>query len=479
MAKEDDEFERAIGQRDMMTAPEVVARARAAGAPTYQGGGDNLAGLAEVVAQSPGPGQKILREAVRDHSATATTRVKQSVGEAFGGKGDYFATLDAAMEQRKAQALPLRDAAFGKPVDVERYQTEVAPLMGRVPQSAMRYAAEIAKRDGFEPSQIGFEVSPASGDVPEMVAVKTPTMQALHYVKKGMDQELQTHRNALGKLDLEGDPLAAATNSVRTDFGRALRRMNPDYDAFMKTWGDESGQVEALRLGRSVFTSQPEMSAERLRSRFGEMSDAEKDQYRKGVGEALIDQVRRKGGVAEARALLKNEEFADRIKVAVPDDTSFNSFMKSLEREVEMADRNNRVIGGSPTYGRQAARADLEAQGSDPIDVATELLDSGFNPARLAGKGLKQAMKALPRKDRSLIGDPATNEMLARALSDPDEMTRLLNLMEVAKARRAQSPLPLLPPVTVPRLSPAAPLAGVTALQPPSGRQEPTERRSK
>ena len=469
--------ERALSERDRMAGPDVVDRARAAGAPTYQGGGDNLTALAEVVSQSPGPGQQILRRAVRDHAAQSTSRVKQSVGEAFGGKGDYFATLDAAQEQRKAAALPLREAAFGKPVDVERYQAEVAPLMSRVPQSAMRYAAEIAKREGFEPSQIGFEVSPASGEIPEMVAVKTPTMQALHYVKKGMDQELQTHRNALGKLDLEGDPLAAATNSVRGDFGKALRRMNPDYDAFMRTWGDESGQVEALRLGRGVFSSQPEMSAERLRSRFSEMSDAEKDQYRKGVGEALIDQVRRKGGVAEARQLLKNEEFADRIKVAVPDDTSFNSFMKALEREVEMAERNNRVYGGSPTYARQAARADLEAQGADPVDVAAELLDSGFNPARLTGKALKQAMRAIPRKDRSVIGDPAANEMLAKALSDPDEMTRLLNLMEVAKARRAQSPVGLLPPVTAPQIT--APALGAMVLQSPAAQRERTGRQSR
>ena len=117
----------------------------------------------------------------------------------------------------------------------------------------------------------------------------------------------------------------------------------------------------------------------------------------------------------------------------------------------------NRVLHGSQTFGRQAARADLESQPGDPIDMAAELLDSSLNPQRIPAR----VLKAIPRKDRSVLGDPAANEMLARALSDPNEMTRLLNLMEIARSRRATptarsvgaATLPLLPAqsLTTPR----------------------------
>lgn len=433
-------IERAL-QRDQLDPAAAAAAARGTPQlPAFQAGGDNLTGLAEVLAQSPGPGQTLLRESVSNQQAGATTRVKQGVGEAFGGQGDYFTTLDAAMETRKKKALPARDRAFSTPIDEEKFASEIAPTLQRVPQSALNYAARIAKQDGFDPTEIGFEVSPASGDLPEMIAIKRPSMQALHYVKKGLDQELEGHRNALGKLDLEGNPLAASTSKVRSELGRGMRAASPDYDEFMGAWGDESGQIEALRMGRDVFSSTPEMSAERLRKRFAEMSAAEKDFYRKGVGEALIDHIRRKGGVTEARQLLKNEEFADRLRVAVPDDESFTGFMGKLEREVELANRANRVVGGSPTYGRQAARADLEEQGMDSMDALASAIDTGLSPARLTAAGLKQALKTLPRKDRSIIGDPALNEALGKALSDPDEMTRLLNLLEQKKAERFVMP---------------------------------------
>src|SRR5207237_759224 len=107
---------------------------------------------------------------------------------------------------------------------------------------------------------------------------------------------------------------------------------------------------------------------------------------------------------------------ADRIRLALPDAKAFDAFMGGLEREVRAADRNSRVVGGSPTYARQAARADLEAQGRDPLDLAAEAIDTSLNPIKLSAKALRATLKALPRKDRSVIADPAANAALAKAL---------------------------------------------------------------
>lgn len=432
--------ERAI-ERDQLT-PDMVRQNLAVDPdlPAFQAGGENMRATADVLAQSPGEANVMLRSAARDSQAKAPGRIREEIGRTFDATGDYFATVDSMKASRKAAAEPYRAQAFSAPVEAGAYADKVAPLIARAPQRALSYAAEIARREGRNPSDIGFEVSPASGDIPEMVRVSRPTMETLHYVKKGMDQELEQFRTPLGGLDTTGNPLAGATSKLRSDYARALREVNPDYDKYMQIWGDESGQIEALRLGREAFSGKQGINAEQLRKRYGEMSQAEQDNYRLGLGEALFDQVNRKG-VQAARQLLKSDEFKDRVRVAVPDEVSFKSFMDALERQVVIQDRNTSIAGGSPTYARQAARADLEQQGMNAGDVVSGTVDmfAGIPPRTMTAKALREGLKLIPRKDRSLVGDPELNAALGKALSDPQEMQRILDLMEIQRTSRGNS----------------------------------------
>lgn len=432
--------ERAIS-RDQLT-PDMVRQNLAADPdlPAFQAGGENLRATADVMAQVPGEANVTLRRAARDSQAKAPGRIREEIGRTFDATGNYFAKVDEMKAARKAAAEPYRERAFSEPVGAVEYAEKVAPLLARAPQRALGYAAEIARRDGRNPADIGFEVSPASGDIPEMVRVSRPTMETLHYIKKGMDQELEQFRTPLGTLDTEGNPLAGATANLRGQYARALREVNPDYDKYMQIWGDESGQIEALRLGRNAFSGKQGISAEQLRKRYSEMSQAEQDEYRLGLGEALFDLVNRKG-VQAARQVLKSDEFKERVRVAVPDETSYNEFITALERQVVIQDRNTSIASGSPTAYRQAARADLEQQqGVSGLDVAGGALDMATSPIRtVAGKAAKAALDALPRRDRSLVGDPELNAALGRALSDPQEMRRILDLMEMRRTSRGNS----------------------------------------
>lgn len=70
------------------------------------------------------------------------------------------------------------------------------------------------------------------------------------------------------------------------------------------------------------------------------------------------------------------------------------------------------------------------------MDVVTGAVDAAADIPSIPGKALRAALKMLPRKDRSIFGDPEMSDLLGRALVDPDEMTKLLNVLEVVKARR-------------------------------------------
>jgi hypothetical protein len=424
-------LERAMG-RDALPVS-VADAARDAGVMPLHVGGDNLTGLAEVLAQSPGKGQAILRSAVRDQQAGVPARVKAEIGKTFGGDGSYFEKLGAAREARKTEADKAMTALA--PHEVTLDENSVSALRSDLARSAIKEQVvnSLASPDPAV-REAGARLNRLHDDLLDKPGSQTITVRDAQNISKSL---LDAANAAYTKGDgARGAALKELGKAVRENASTPERGGFSEYGDFLRKYGDDSQGIEALQAGRAVFSGKMDVSAEALRKTFAGWPDAAKENYRQGIGEALLDAVRRKGGVTEARQLLKNEEFADRIRIAVPDNMSFTDFMASLEREVQMADRNNRIVGGSPTYARQAARDDLTAQARDPLDVAAEVIDTGLSPARLAGKTLKAAIKALPRKDQSVLGDPAANAALAKALTDPDEMTRLLNMLEHYKAAR-------------------------------------------
>lgn len=399
----------------------------------FQAGGQNLTALAEVVAQSPGKGANIVRQAVRDQQAGASDRIRSEVGKATGGDGSYFARLDEAKAARRKGA----DEGMAKLGDheVRLDENSISALRSDLARSAVREQAlnSLASPDAAV-REAGARLNRLYDDLLDKPGGQTITVRDAQNISKSLlDAADDAYKGGNGS---RGKALKDLGKAVRENAATPERGGFADYGSWLKRYAEDSDAIDALEAGRNVFSGKMDVSAEALRKEFAAWPDAAKENFRVGVGEAIVAAVNSKGGVAQARQMLKSQEFADRVRVAVPDDMSFSDFMTALEKEVVRADRNNRVVGGSPTYARQAARADLEAQGRDPLDMAAEAIDTGLSPARLTAKGLKGVLSAIPRKDRSVIGNPAANEALGRALTDPDEMTRLLNMLEHYQAIR-------------------------------------------
>lgn len=442
--------ERAL-QRDAVLPGDLkTSMASSPGVPAFQAGGENLTGLAEVVAQSPGPGQRIVRQAVRNHQAGATDRVQAEAAKSLGGTGDYFAKLDELNIARRTEAKTVMDKLGPQPVALD--QNSILALRSDLAKTAIKDAAAnaLASPDPMV-RESGARLNRLGADVLDRPGGQSITLRDAQDISRSLlDAADSAYRAGDGG---RGAALKGLGRAIRSNAADPKAGGLAEYGDWLKKYGDDSDSISALELGRDMFKNSKDMSAEKLKSELGGMSEAALDNYRKGVGEAVVAQARSsKGGVGAARQLLKSREFGDRAELAFPDKTSFNRFMTSIEQEVLRQDRNNRVVGGSPTYARGSARADLEAQGSGPMDALASTLEGVLNPGKIPAAALKEAIKSLPRKDRSLIGDPAMNEALGRALSDPDEMTRLLNLMEAQRVRKANGgaaalrrALPLLP----------------------------------
>lgn len=644
--------------RARVTKPEVraaeaikkaMARDEAAGhtidptRPLRHAGGENVAALYDVVAQSPGPGRQIMREAIDRHRTATSAAIRDDIGTALGGKGDYFASAEKLRTDRAAAVKGDMAEAFAEPLGTDAFDANFGALMSRLPKGALEAARDIARKEGRNPDELGLtmldsyagHVGPGApqpvgvsardlkgvqGGLPgkntqgrslldfiaanggikdeagelagrgvgdwhkgkpfrraavrddgltmEEMAAKahaagyfpdakvpawdaadnmhpvgpedlaaaidaemsgamryardpdpqtlaregrvgsledriraagvssqgtaddvgrqlgeaeadlarleahadgpnvgmspnepasavTPTLETMHYVKKGIDQTLEQYRNQVtGRLDLSGSPGAQADAGVRTLLGQAMRRASKPYDKAMASWGDDSDNIQALKLGRDVFSPKFDMQSENLARLHSEMSEEARSQFQKGVGEAIIAEVRKSGDIRTVRRLLGDnaDEFKDRIALAFNNDpTAFGLFLESMAGRADDAARDTRFMGGSPTYGRQAARADLEAESAHPLDVAGDMIGT---PGALAGKALQAALKTLPRgASRSAIGDTQANAALGRSATDPDEVTRLLNMLQAGRRIGAA-------PKLAGRLSPA--VAGQT-----------------
>lgn len=421
----------AVVEKRLGDDPLATARGMDRTIPAYmQGGDDQLADLAEIAAQSPGPARKRLLEARVDYAANAPKRTKADIGQALGGKGDYLDTLDAMIESRKATANRGMAQIEMQPVKLD--ENSVLALRSDLAKGAIRDRATNAlaspdpaiRESGARLRRLADDLLDNPGDV-------SISLRDAQDISRALQQQA---KSAYASGDGgRGEALATLGKAVRSNAADVQRGGVKGYAEWLKQYGDDVSNEEALQLGMDVFKKGNTAAA--IRKQLKDASPAEADMFRKGVGEAVLDQVRQKGDVAALRQLLKNEENAERVSLAFPDDKAFADFMESAAKRVGEQDMNNRVFGGSPTYKRQVARAELEDEGGDLADTFLDVVT--LDAKSLSKKAAKAGLKSAPFRRPSIISDPQMNELLGKVLSDPDQLTELLNLMQLSRAQQA------------------------------------------
>jgi len=404
----------------------------APGAMPIHQGGENLTAMADVVANSPGPGRGAIRRAVRDYEARAVDRTKEDIARDLGGRNDYFATQDSLISARKAAA----DEGMARLQDqlVTLDNDSVLALRSDLAKGAIRERAlnALASPDPAIRAD-GARLMRLADDLLDKPSAQTITIRDAQDISRSL---LEGANSAFASGNGgRGGALKDLGKAIRTNAATPERGGFQEYGDWLKQFGDDMSREEALQLGKDVFGNK--QNAEQLRAAVDGMSETERALFQKGVGEALLAKVRgTRGDVGALRDMLRSEENADRLALAFPDDQAFANFMESAARRVAERDVNSRLMGGSPTDPRMAARADLEAEGFDAEGAAMDAFTGNLGGA--ARKVAAEALKRVPRRSRSVLGDPEANLALARALTDPDEMTRVLNTLNASRARDAR-----------------------------------------
>jgi len=418
-------------ERDQMTPQQYLdnlANAPAGQLP-FQSGGENILGLGETMATVPGAARREIVRAVGEQGDEASNRISARLADAFGAQGNGFQSLrqrvtartEAAttgMAQIQDNIVLLDDAAVGA-------------LRSQLSSRAVRDAAEEAiaelTPEGSAAANRLFGMGERLADMPAGANITVREAQDISYALK--EAAGRAYRDGFNS---RGEALQNLSNAIRNNARTPDRGGVQAYDDWLRSFGDASEAIDGQRVGLNVFAQGNErnaMSASELADRWAKWPAQARENFRLGVGEAILARVRSGGGVTAMRRLLRDEEIAARIRVAFDDDNAFRAFMQTADDEVRMANTAAQAVSGSPTARRDAGKADLQEQGmglNDVMDFATDIT----SPIGLARQSARLAARSLPRRDRSIIGDDELNALIGAALTDQAAMTRLLNLMQ-------------------------------------------------
>jgi hypothetical protein len=283
-------------------------------------------------------------------------------------------------------------------------------------QPSLKNAIKHAQETGVDPKGLGIDLNAAG----EPVFVKTPTMETWDWIKRGMDRQINSHKDTLtGKLSDEGRDIARTKDALLTE----LDRLYPEYKVARDIFSGPASMKEAFRDGASALSDDAAMTARDI----AKMPAGERAMFQAGVAKAIRDKAAATPDSADAvKRIFGNELIRERIRASFPKADDYANFEFNLRREASMFTSQTRTSPnvGSQTEPRAAEKSALNSAGDQAMD---DLLIWGRGPHYTALRAVGHLLTGGKNKV-----DPAEATAISRTLFDPDatrQMERLRGLM--------------------------------------------------
>lgn len=408
-------------QRDQMTpasavqAGAQVAQERPGMSTLADVGGENIQGLVERVAQTPGAGRTDLIPTLKARQGQQLERISTDLMELTGTKKSAFQAIADTIAERKQGATPLYNAAYeagDRPIwSDELERLSAAPEV----QQAMRRAVSGWQRtqiaNGYGAMNPGARVEGGllkilGGRVPVF-----PNLQFWDYVKGALDDMARgaiTREGATRK----GRDLTVISQKLRNE----LDRMVPQYAAARRSWAGPAAYIDAINDGREVLSRS--VSSEEIAAKMaGFDSEAERQGYRTGVVSSILVRLgNNPTALADLTRELRSPEMRKKIAAIMPTPELADKWRKRLNLEVKSSELVGRALKGSPTARRLAEMSDASVVG----DLVKDSLLSVGRPTHLAIR----IATAIPKFVRDTLRSRA-DQRIARLLTSPAALQNL------------------------------------------------------
>ncbi|MDA7085492.1 hypothetical protein PH586_03680 [Pseudomonas sp. SA3-5] len=413
-------------------------------------GGENMQGLLERVAQTPGAGRTQVIPALTERQqaqpqritdtlqelagspaqpaaakASSSTDLVPSAGSPLswtrterdtvrgaaddlgkatgGGRRTAFKAVEEAMDQRAKASRPLYEQAYREPVP---WTHDLEDLFKRpVMQEAYRGAERRAANEGRDLYGKFLDLK----DDGSFTVTSVPSTGDLDFVKKFLDSKV-------GTLERSGDyGEARVIKGIRSKLVDTMDAASPTYKEARAAWAGPSQFIEAVEGGRSVLSRN--VSAEELTASLKRMGPAELEGYRIGAVSAIVNKMGNDPSkMADMTKYLRSQEMRGKVAAMLPDDAARQRWNDMLDFETGASTTAGRSLGNSATARRMAEMGDSGGIGGDLVLSALAGTPVGSLFSQIinrTGKGLRDTLRS--KSDKAVAGALLRPDGLAAA----------------------------------------------------------------
>ncbi len=363
-------------------------------------GGENVRGLVERVAQTPGAGRTQVIPALTGRQQAQAVRVSNDLRSLTGTNRSAVQAIEETMAARKTAADPL-------------YKQAYAYDIANDPNAA-------AAKDAF----LG-EIQTGWGKAIINSKEMQKTLQTEYGISIPGPEHVMAVIDAWKKTadDLVGEAVGSNKSRViRQMLDRVIPlvdEVNPVYAEARKAWGGHSKYLEAIEEGRNIFKT----PADEFAAKFQSAGAAGQEAQRIGAISTLVSRMGNDAAkLGDMTKYLRSPEMRAKISALMPTPEAQQAWAKRLEFEVTSSELTGRALGNSATARRLAERQDAENLAGDLVmDAITGTPQSIIKKVILAGpKWLRDTMRS------------RADALLADVLTNPSKMGDLPNVLNRA-----------------------------------------------
>ena len=344
---------------------QMMDKDRSMGVPSTLANVDGaMADLAEAVAQRTGKGTRKVEKTLTQQKTGARERTYQQVSKGLQ-PGDYYADEAKLLQDLRSKAGTMYDEAYahGDVDDPRIVEALKNPQFQQFFQKARSIAdteAMAAKLRGEDPSKFALpEIYKPSGKFTESGAevldlTQLPDVRTLDYIKRGIDASIESGFRGQGMSTAE----ASALRDLRKVFVNAIDENVPAYRAARQEYAGDMEVIDAMRAGMSDFGK---LDSEQVIKLVSGMGNAEKEAFRTGVARSLYGTIMDPStNFNAANRIINSPETTAKLQPLFDDPAHFRLFKAALEREAQLFQQSNKILGGSQTAKRQAMAEELD-----------------------------------------------------------------------------------------------------------------------
>ena len=369
-------------------------------------GDENILGLTRILGKTQGS-NKIITSYINNKTATSAKRVGDLLNNNLSAES-YFNKLDDTILKRKEVASPLFTKAYQEGNDALK-QAMTMPATGN---------AKLGKvRELINDDRIKNAIMTARKDYGINQEIPDISIESLHGARQVVDDIIGSakrageNNKARSYIDLKNK-----INNVVYDVAPTMKEADKTFAGFSAL---KNAQEEGLKFNQY-------RNGEEVKRAFTKLSDGEKEAYKIGVKDYLIDKVSKSSERNPSKAIFGNQLEYGKLKAVFENPKQFKDFAKRLTDEIRVFDVKQRIVGGS--------RTDFNLAESD------QLLDKIAKGAlNLKTFGLADvAMVAKDAIKRKYYGlNEKTAKELAEIMISPEKSVQTLNNI-VKQAQTAQ-----------------------------------------